>query len=137
MDPMSPIRISASGLAAQKKRMEAISSNIANIQTTQTPEGGPYRRKEVVLEAKPFSAHLDDAARKVNVKSIQERNDEPIFKYDPGHPDANNEGYVAYPNINLSEEMADMMTATRAYEANITAIKSSRRMLLKTLEIGR
>lgn len=145
MDLLSSMKISASGLAANRKRMGAISSNIANAQTTRTPEGGPYRRKEVVYGSEPsrktFSEILEgeigEVAQKVHASEVVSTDRPPIFKYEPGHPDANEQGYVAYPNINVMEEMANMISTTRSYEANISALNTAKGMALKALEIGR
>ncbi len=125
--------ISASGLSAQRIRMNVIAANIANVQTTRTPQGGPYRRKEVV-----FANVLGDVeaeGRGVKVTGIFP--DSSPFKsiYNPGHPDANSQGYVKIPNIDIVTEMIDMISATRSYEANVTAFKSAQGMILKALEI--
>lgn len=145
MDFMTGMSVSASGLAANRKRMAAISSNIANAQTTRTPEGGPYRKKEVVFGAEPAREYFSDILegemgeniKKVHAMEIVSTNKPPILKYEPNHPDANDEGYVAYPNINLTEEMAEMISASRSYEANISALNTSKSMAMKALEIGR
>ncbi len=145
MDLLSSMKISSSGLAANRKRMAAISSNIANAQTTRTPEGGPYRRKEVVLGAEPardsfsdiLEGELDEHAQTVHATTVISTDRPPLLKYEPGHPDANEQGYVAYPDINLMKEMADMISTTRSYEANISAMNTAKGMALKALEIGR
>lgn len=145
MDLLTSLRISSSGLAANRKRMEAISSNIANAQTTRTAEGGPYRKKEVVFGAEPardsfadiLEGELEEKAQNVHATEVISSNRPPIMKYEPGHPDANAQGYVAYPNINVMEEMANMISASRSYEANITAINTAKSMAMKALEIGR
>lgn len=145
MDLLKSMRISASGMSAQKKRTETISSNIANAQTTRTAEGGPYRRKEVVLGSEPsrtsfgdiLEGELDANAESVHVTEVISANDPPVMKYDPSHPDANKDGYVAMPRINVMKEMADMISAQRSYEANVNALKTSRNMALKALEIGK
>jgi flagellar basal-body rod protein FlgC len=145
MDLLKSMKISSSGLAANRKRIEAISSNIANAQTTRTAEGGPYRRKEVVFGSEPardnfadiLEGEIDAQAQKVHAPEVVSTNEPPILKYDPTHPDANAEGYVAMPNINVMKEMADMISAQRAYEANISAINTSKSMAMKALEIGR
>ena len=143
MDIFSTMKISASALKAQRIRMNTISSNLANIETTRTPDGGPYRKREVVFQSTPmgFADTLDsrmrDAAQGVRVSQIQASQLPPRMVFDPSHPDANDQGQVAMPNINLVEETADMMSASRAYEANVTVVKSAKRMALKALEIGR
>lgn len=144
MDLLSSLRISSSGLAAQRKRMEAHSSNIANAQTTRTAEGGPYRKKEVVFGSEParqkfselLEGELSENAHTVHATEVV-HSDKVVFKYDPNHPDANTEGYVAMPDINPMVEMANMIEAQRAYEANVTAINTTKQMATKTLEIGR
>jgi len=145
MDFSKGMNISASGLSAQRMRMNTISSNIANINTTQTPEGGPYRRKDVIFESIPeaksfgdiLTSQTDQNLQRVQVTDIHVDRKAPILKYEPDHPDANPEGYVAYPNINLMEEMTNMIQATRAYEANVSAMQASKDMALSALEIGR
>jgi flagellar basal-body rod protein FlgC len=145
MDLLKSMKISASGLAANRKRIEAISSNIANAQTTRTAEGGPYRRKEVVFGSEPardkfadiLEGEIDAKAETVHVTEVISSDKPPILKYDPSHPDANKDGYVAMPDINVMKEMADMISAQRAYEANISAINTSKSMAVKALEIGR
>lgn len=143
MDFFSSMDISASALSAERTRINLISSNLANVNSTKTPEGGPYRRKDAVFTATQaeggFGAALGkaSAARKVEVSQIREDPNPPRMQYDPSHPDADAQGYVAYPNINVVEEMADMVTATRSYEANVTAAQAAKSMALKTLELGR
>jgi flagellar basal-body rod protein FlgC len=137
---------SASGLTAERVRMDVISQNIANVNTTRTSQGGPYRRKLVVLkEIRPdsFESILDKVKGKysgkgVEVVQISEDVQTPLRRvYDPGHPDADQNGYVEYPNVNIVSEMVDMISATRAYEANVTAFNASKAMFQKSLEIGR
>jgi len=125
--------------------MNTISSNIANINTTRTVEGGPYRRKEVILEAIPdaksFGEILTTTPEKeihrVQVTDVAVDRRAPILKYEPDHVDADENGYVAYPNINLMEEMANMIQATRAYEANVAAMNATKDMAMTSLELGR
>lgn len=145
-DFFSGFRVSSSGMAAQRTRLNTISSNIANVNTTRTPEGGPYRKKDVVLEAMPDGKNFGDIlsarspqseVQKVLVTDIRSDMSAPLLKYEPNHPDANEEGYVAYPNVNLMEEMVNMIQATRAYEANVSAMQSAKDMVLSSLEIGR
>jgi flagellar basal-body rod protein FlgC len=128
IDLFSSIEASASGLAAQRTRMNVASSNLANAQTTRTEDGGPYKRHDVVLTAEEEG---------VKVSEIREDQAPPRMEYDPGHPDANAEGYVAYPNVNVVEEMVDMITASRAYEAGITAMNTAVSMSERALSIGR
>ena len=144
MDLLTTLKISSSGIAAQKKRMAAISSNIANAQTTKTAEGGPYRKKEVVFGSEParesfseiLEGELDAKAESVHATEVISTDKPPILKYEPNHPDANDQGYVAYPNINVMEEMANMISASRAYEANINVMNTTKGMAMKALEIG-
>ncbi len=129
----SLVDIPASALTAERLRMDVVSNNIANVDTTRTPTGGPYRRRFVVFE--PI---LDeDIPRGVRVSAVLVDNSPPRLVYDPSHPDANTAGYVAYPNIDIVTEMVDLMGATRAYEANSVSLSMARSMYLKTLEIGR
>jgi flagellar basal-body rod protein FlgC len=145
MDFFDVFHTSASGLTAQKLRMNLISSNLANINTTRTPQGGPYRRKQAVFATQsPIKSFKDilasrqgSASKGVEVVDIIEDPSPPLKKYDPNHPDADEQGYVAMPSINIMEEMIDLISATRSYEANIMAIKASKSMVLKALEIGR
>ncbi len=140
------MQISASGMSAQRSRMDIVAENIANAESTRTDKGGPYRRRLVVFEAQGetgsfqqmFSSSLlknQQAATMVKVNKIQE--DPRPFKevYDPTHPDADKNGMVKYPNVNSVEEMVDMTSAARAYESNVTVMQSSKRMFLKTLEL--
>ncbi|MCD6473275.1 flagellar basal body rod protein FlgC [Candidatus Aerophobetes bacterium] len=132
----STMNISSSGMSAQRIRMDIIASNIANAQTTRTPQGeGPYRRKEVV-----FATLLEDMKKgERGVDMVGIFPDPSPFKmvYKPQHPDANAQGYVSMPNVNIVTEMIDIISATRAYEANVTAFKSTQNMILKAMEIGR
>lgn len=145
MDFFSAINVSSSALAAERTRMNLISSNLANANATRTPEGGPYKRKDAIFTATPIESRFDRALngaaaqqiRQVEVSQIVEDKNPPRLMYDPGHPDADTQGYVAMPNVNVIEEMADMIGASRAYEANITAVLAAKSMALKTLEIGR
>ncbi|GAM09701.1 flagellar basal-body rod protein FlgC [Geobacter sp. OR-1] len=145
MDFFTSMDISSSALTAERTRMNIISGNIANANATRTPEGGPYKRKDAVFATSPpstsFGSALQSAVKKgsmgVEVVDIVEDRNPPRMQYDPSHPDADAQGYVAYPNVNVVEEMADMIAATRAYEANITASQAAKSMAMKTLEIGR
>ncbi|HOQ38457.1 MAG TPA: flagellar basal body rod protein FlgC [Acetivibrio sp.] len=147
MGYFSSLDISASGLTAQRLRMDTISQNIANVNTTRTENGQPYRRKTVLFEEKsgsvPFSDYLSksisdrSAGSGVRVTAIVEDQSPFRREYDPGHPDADEEGYVLKPNIDIITEMVNMISATRAYEANVTSINTSKDMAMKALEIGR
>jgi flagellar basal-body rod protein FlgC len=125
--------------------MNLISANLANVNTTRTPEGGPYRRKEVVFEARPQSPSFRDVLQSRQGRQPAEVHaikvfDDPrpaVLKFDPGHPDADEQGYVRLPNVNMMEEMVNMISATRSYEANVAAVKASKDMALKALEIGK
>jgi len=130
--------ISASGLMAQRLRLDVTSANLANIHTTRTAEGGPYKRKDVVFEEKTRSfADVLESMGGVQVSEIVTDDGEPKKVYEPGHPDADKGGYVYYPNVNQVEEMVNMLSATRSYEANITAIESYKSMFQRALDIGR
>ena len=145
MDFMTAFDISASGLSADRTRINTISMNLANAKTTRTPQGGPYRRRSVVQQATevddPFSIHmrsaLDRAVQGVRVSAVTMDNRPFKRVYEPGNPDANAEGYVMYPDINVVEEMANLMTAQRNYEANVTTVDAVKGMFIKALEIGR
>ena len=146
MDFLSSLNISGSGLTAQKLRMDVISQNIANAEVTRTEAGTPYRRKMVVLSSINGGSNFRDALDKatkvktgggVQVQSIVEDQSPLVPVYNPNHPDANEEGYVMLPNVNTAQEMIDMLGASRAYEANVTAFNATKAMALKALEIGR
>ena len=145
MDFMTAFDISASGLSADRTRINTISMNLANAKTTRTVQGGPYRRRSVVQQATdvddPFSIHmrsaLDRAVQGVRVSAVTMDNRPFKRVYEPGNPDANAEGYVMYPDINVVEEMANLMTAQRNYEANVTTVDAVKGMFVKALDIGR
>ncbi len=144
MDFFTAMSVSSSALTAERTRINLISSNLANVNSTRTAEGGPYKRKDAVFSAtqlsEPFAKMLTRAGRsleKVDVTSIVEDSNPPRLQYDPSHPDANPQGYVAMPNVNVIEEMTDMISATRTYEANVTAAQAAKSMAMKTLELGR
>lgn len=132
--------VSASGLAAQRTRMDVAASNMANANSTRGADGGPYKRRDVVVSSVPvrnFPGGFPDHVRQVQVSGVQQDQEAPRMVYDPGHPDADEAGMVAYPNVNLIEEMVDMITASRAYEAGATALSSSVNMAERALSIGR
>lgn len=158
----SSFDVSASGLSAQRRRLDAIAENLANSETTRTPDGGPYRRKETVLQSNPrqqspriaqrqFSTlvrtreeHMQSQDQRISVPgpesthvqaSIVEDQDPFRLEYDPSHPDANEDGYVLKPNVNIVEEMVDMISATRAYQANAVAFEAAKDMFIVSLEI--
>jgi flagellar basal-body rod protein FlgC len=122
-------------------RVEVSSSNLANSQTTRTPEGGPYRRKDVVFQTTPFKESLglamDNSVDGVEVSDVLDDPRPFDRRYEPGHPDADAQGYVAYPNVNTLEEMTNLVEASRSYEANLSAIAIVKSMISRTLEIGR
>ncbi|MGL1933584.1 MAG: flagellar basal body rod protein FlgC [Fibrobacterales bacterium] len=159
------LNISATGLRAQRVRQNVIASNLANAETTRTDEGGPYKKQTVIFEADPeeynkkfvfgppklqgkftHENHMDIPDSEfvidreyigsgVKVAEIHQDENAPRLVYDPKHPDANKEGYVAMPNINVVQEMTDMISATRAYEANVTAFSSTKAMLMEALKL--
>ena len=145
MDFFSSMRVSASGLDAQMKRMNTISSNLANAETTRTAEGGPYRRRDPLLAAQTdresfgeiLQNNLDEDIQGVQVQGIVEDSRPPRMVYKPDHPDANAEGWVAMPNVSPVEEMANMISAQRSYEANISSLNTAKAMAQKALQIGR
>jgi flagellar basal-body rod protein FlgC len=132
MSLLTALDINSSGLTAQRQRAEVTSNNIANAQTTRTPEGGPFRRKDVV-----FQTFLNGAENGVEVSDIVEDQTEFDRRYEPGHPDADAQGYVSYPNVNPMEEMANLVEASRTYDANISAMNVVKSMISKTLELGK
>jgi len=147
MGYLSALDIGASALTAQRLRMDIISQNIANANTTRTDKGTPYRRQDVVFEEKssgtPFSDYLTENSKNMisgqGVRVAQIVEDGSPFKqvYDVGNPDADKNGYVQMPNVDIVTEMVNMISATRAYEANVTSINSTKSLALKALEIGR
>jgi flagellar basal-body rod protein FlgC len=138
------LSIGASGMAAQRARAELLVENLANAETTRTPEGGPYRRKDAVFEsatvespfASMFHAQLESAGG-VAVSDIVTDNSEPERRYLPGHPDADKDGYVAFPKINTAEDMVDLMNASRSYQANVAAIAAVKDMIQKSIDLFR
>jgi flagellar basal-body rod protein FlgC len=135
------ISASASALAAERMRIEVAVSNLANAESTRGPDGQPYRRRDVVLAAEPVNAFQEAlgraAATGVRVAAVVQDQAPLRQRYEPSHPDANAEGYVALPNVDPSEEMVDMISAARAYQANLTAISMIRDLLTRALELGR
>lgn len=135
--------VSASGMEAQRLRLNIIASNLANVETTRTLEGGAYRRKDIVFASQRTAdfgsylrASIDGHTTGVKVAGVVEDARPLKYAYEPTHPDADLKGYVAYPNVNVSEEMVNMIAASRSYEANVTAFKSAREMAVKAMEIG-
>jgi len=138
----SAMEVAASGLSAERTRMNTIASNLANAKTTRTAEGGPYKRLDPVFEAVPIEHQgvvnpLGNAVSAVRVNRVQQDQRDPMLVYEPGHPDADANGYVKYPNVNVVEEMVNMITASRAYEAGVTSIESIKAMARSALAIGR
>jgi flagellar basal-body rod protein FlgC len=137
--------ISATGMTAQRLRMDVISNNIANVNTTRTYEGGPYRRTRLVFEEKEANKLNFMLSKKTNkapgagvmVTALEKDNSPLKMVYDPTHPDADDSGYVRMPNVDIIAEMVDMISATRSYEANITALNTSKSMIIKAMDIGR
>ncbi|QDF29844.1 flagellar basal body rod protein FlgC [Halarcobacter anaerophilus] len=141
--------VSVSGMSAQRTRINVVSANIANAKTTHTAEGGPYKKQNVVFEEvllnekqkhasqvdKKLNENSDLALRGVGVKSIVEDDASPVMRYEPSHPDANEEGYVAYPDINPVVEMVDLIEAMRSYEANVATFNTHKGIDTKTLDI--
>lgn len=144
MSLFSVLSIGASGMAAQRIRAEMLTQNLANAETTRTPEGGPYRRQDVVFESTPvespfssvFNAHLE-APGGVAVSEIVTDPSAPEMRYMPGHPDANADGYVAFPRVNPAEDMVDLMGASRSYQANVAAIGAVKDMIQRSMDLFR
>lgn len=147
MSLFSSLSVSASGMSAQRIRAEVLVENLANSETTRTPEGGPYRRKDVVFSSTPvssFQSAFQSALGSggipgtgVRVSEIVTDTREPERQYMPGHPDADADGYVAMPRINQAEDMVDLMGASRSYQANVSAISAVKDMIQKSIELFR
>jgi len=146
MGYFSSLDVSASGMSAQRMRMDLISQNIANANTTRTEDGTPYRRQALVLgtnTSNPFSNYLSGASRdalgdgKVKIQGVVEDQSDFRKVYEPDNPEADEEGYVYYPNVDIVTEMVDMISASRSYEANVTASTASKNMAMQALNIGR
>jgi flagellar basal-body rod protein FlgC len=137
----SAMEVAASGLSAERSRMNTIASNLANAKTTRTEAGGPYKRIDPVFVGEPLAQSSFDATERnvqlVKVQSIQEDTRDPMKVYEPGHPDADPSGYVSYPNVNVVEEMVNMITASRAYEAGVSSIESVKSMAQTALGLGK
>ncbi len=139
MSMFKAMDLSASGLTAQRQRLDVIAENLANVNTTRTPQGGPYKRKSVIMEATPednFDSYLG-SPEKVEVVQITQDEKGLRPELDPGHPDADKDGMVLYPNINPVTEMVHLMLASRAYEANVAVLRTGKAMAVKALDIGR
>jgi len=144
MDLINLLQISASGLSAQQMRLEIVAANVANASATRSAEGGPYIRKEPVFKAMPlpssrpaFADRLRSHMQHVVVQDVRNDPSGPRRIHDPGHPDADPEGYVLMPNVDVMREMVDLVSASRSYEANVTALGVTRSMVLKAMEIGK
>ena len=144
MSLFSLLSVSASGMSAQRARTELLVENMANAETTRTPEGGPYRRKDVVFETQPaespFSSVFESQLARpdgVGVAQVVVDDREPERRYMPGHPDADKDGYVAFPRLNPAEDMVDLMGATRSYQANVAAISAVKDMIQRSIDLLR
>jgi flagellar basal-body rod protein FlgC len=140
----STLSVSASGMSAERQRAQVLVENIANSDTTRTAEGGPYRRKDVVFESQgvssPFSSFMDSTNGEMNgvgVSQVVEDTSDPDRRYMPGHPDADKDGYVAFPKINPAEDMVDLVGASRSYQANISAISAVKEMIQRSIDLFR
>jgi flagellar basal-body rod protein FlgC len=134
------LQVSASGMSAQRTRAELLVQNMANAETTRTPAGGPYRRQDAVfsteVQSSPFSAVFqEETGTGVTVADVIEDNSAPDLRYQPNHPDANSQGYVAYPKMNPAEEMVDLLDASRSYQANVAAMSAVKDMISHSLDI--
>ena len=142
MSLFGALQVSASGMAAQRMRAEVLTENMANAETTRTPEGGPYRRKDVVFspdqQASPFSdVFQSEVGEGVRVADIVVDDRPPEMRYMPGHPDADANGYVAFPRMNPAEEMVDLMNASRSYQGNVAAMTAVKDMIARSIDILR
>ena len=143
MSLFSVLSVSASGMTAQRTRAELLVENLANSETTRTPDGGPYKRKDAIFESTPtaspfgavFQTEMGDGITGVMVSEVTEDTREPEQRYQPGHPDADANGYVAYPRISPAEDMADLMNASRGFEANIAAMNAIKSMLQRSIDL--
>lgn len=142
MSLFSVLSVSSSGMGAQRARAEILAQNLANADTTRTPEGGPYRRQDVVFEAEqqtqPFSSVMSQALESpvgVRVAEVVTDDRDPIKRYLPGHPDADKEGYVAVPRVNAAEDMVDLMGASRGYQANVAAMSAVKDMIQRSIDL--
>ena len=145
MSLFSSMSVSASGMAAQRTRAQILVENLANAETTRTPGGGPYRRKDVVFttseQPSPFQTalwhELGSGGTGVRVSEVTVDNRDPVKRYLPGHPDADESGYVAFPRINPAEDMVDLLSATRGYQANVSAIAAIKDMIHRSIDLLR
>jgi flagellar basal-body rod protein FlgC len=145
MSLFSTLLVSASGMSAERTRAEVLAENIANADTTRTAEGGPYRRRDVLFQSEPvasdfssvFETAFQDGTQGVAVSQIVTDNSDPILRYMPGHPDADKNGYVAFPRVNPAEDMVDLVETARAYQANVSAISSIKDMIARSIDLFR
>jgi flagellar basal-body rod protein FlgC len=143
MSLFSLLSVSASGMSAQRTRAELIIQNLANSETTRTPEGGPYRRQDVIFQSaaqtSPFSAlfqtELGDGVNGVDIAEVIQDPSEGEKRYQPGHPDADQEGYVTYPNVNPAEDMVDLLGAQRGFEGNVAAMSAIKDMIQHSIDL--
>jgi flagellar basal-body rod protein FlgC len=145
MSLFSSISVSASGMSAQRQRAELLVENIANADTTRTADGGPYRRKDAIFQSGPvgsgfssfLDAQMDSQSTGVTVSNVMVDNRDPDRRYMPGHPDADKDGYVAFPRVNPAEDMVDLMGASKAYQANVSAISAVKDMIQRSIDLFR
>jgi len=145
MSLFSVLSVSASGMSAQRARAELLVENLANSETTRTPDGGPYRRKDAVFASEPqsspfaavFQTEIGSGVTGVQVADVVQDNSEPLKRYLPGHPDADANGYVAFPRINPAEDMADLISASRGYQGNIAAMNAIKDMIHRSIDLMR
>jgi flagellar basal-body rod protein FlgC len=143
MSLLSVLSVSASGMSAQRTRAELLVENLANAETTRTPEGGPYRRKDAIFTSAPqnsafgavFQTEMGSGIDGVEVSSIVEDTSEPDKRYLPGHPDADKDGYVAFPRINPAEDMVDLLSAQRGYQGNVAAMSAIKDMIMRSIDL--
>jgi len=143
MSLLSVMSVSASGMSAQRTRAELLVENLANAETTRTPDGGPYRRKDAVFTSSPqtspfgavFQTEMGSGVNGVQVSDVIEDTSAPQKRYLPGHPDADQDGYVAFPNINPAEDMADLMSASRGFDANVAAMTAVKDMIVHSIDL--
>jgi len=143
MSLLSVLSVSASGMSAQRTRAELLVENLANAETTRTPDGGPYKRKDAVFTSSPqtspfgavFQTEMGSGVNGVQVSDVIEDTSEPQKRYLPGHPDADQDGYVAFPNVNPAEDMADLMSASSGYNANVAAMTAVKDMILHSIDL--
>jgi flagellar basal-body rod protein FlgC len=143
MSLLSVLSVSASGMSAERTRAELLVENLANAETTRTPDGGPYKRKDAVFTSSPqtspfaavFQTEMGSGVNGVQVSDVIEDTSEGQKRYLPGHPDADQDGYVAFPNVNPAEDMADLMSASRGYGANVAAMTAIKDMILHSIDL--